>query len=489
MLSGKELYKLYKQSHKTDISPLFDQEEWMCLYSYLCDQNDEDAFPVLEHALKDYPHHHPFLLAKVKIDLYDGFFEEALSLLQNELADAPDYAVKQLWIDYYFSIGEDDTAKELLNDLFTHKPYYLESTLEYIIPILRDVEDQDTRLAYKTYIQQAAELFPNNRCLLEEWRDELKAESHMEEAVAVSNKLIDLEPYSFEYWEELGQLHALQGHYEQAIDAFDFALTINDNESQVTSVKILKGYCLYMNGSYEKAIEVYREFQGDEFKESNIKAFLAHCHIQMGHFEEAYSILIEIIQHDDDITFYSFTIHDFVMCCLALNKPEEAYLALKEAVNKRPLDEELLMLFSLAGIWDNQKANEIKDTLNRSMALLNPTISDPSITAKCYKLLEIGKSYLAMGDKENALVYFDLILRIRPGMEELKQLLCDIFKEEENPSRALFDHMFNLISLGEASEEELAEYLCREDYRDTINEDNCKKDLIQKFFTEEESNN
>ena len=488
MLSGEELYKLYKQGHKTDISPLFDPEEWMCLYTYLCNQNEEDAFPVLEHALKDYPYYHPFLLTKVKIDLYDGFFEEALSLLENELADASDSDVKPLWIDYYFSTGDDDTAKKLLDDLFMHKPPYLESALEYLIPILRDVEDKETRLAYTKYIQQAAELFPRNRFLLEEWRDELKADSRMDAAVVVSNQLIDLEPYSFEYWDELGRLHAIQGHYEQAIEAFDFALTINDSESQATSVKILKGYCLYMNGSYEKAIEVYKEFQGDEFNESNVKAFLAHCHIQMKHYEEAYAILVELIKHDD-IASYSFSIHDFVMCCLALNRSEEAYQALKEAVNKRPLDEGLLMMFSLVGIWDNRKMDEIQQTLDRSMALLNPMISDPSITAKCYKLLEIGKSYLKMGDKENALVYLDLILRIRPGMEELKQPLQEIFEDAENPRTAFADHMFNLISLGEASEEELAEYLCREDYRDAVDEDNCKKDLIHKFFTEEESNN
>lgn len=49
--------------------------------------------------------------------------------------------------------------------------------------------------------------------------------------------------------------------------------------------------------------------------------------------------------------------------------------------------------------------------------------------------------------------------------------------------------MFNLISMGEATEEELAEYLCREDYQDAIDEDNCKQELIKKFFDDDESNN
>ena len=488
MLSGEELYQLYKEGAKTDISPLFDPEEWMCLYTYLCTENKEDAFKVLEHALKDYPNHHPFLITKVKLDLYDGFFEEALLLLENELEDAPNSEVQPLWIDYYFSTGEDETAKDMLDQLFIHKPDYLEATMEYIVPIIRDVEDKDTRLEYAGYVRQAAELFPENRFLLEEWREELKAESRLDEAIAICNQLIDLEPYSFTYWYELAHLYTIQEHYDQAIEAYDFALTINDSENNATQAKILKGYCLYMNGSYEKAIELYKEFQGEGFNELNVKAFLAHCHIQMKHYDDAYPMLAELIQHDE-IESYTFSIHDFVICCLALGKQEEAYRTLKEAVNKRPLDETLLMMFSLLGIWDGGKMDEIKHTLDRSMALLNPTINDPSITAKCYKLLEIGQSYLEVGDKENALIYFDLILRIRPEMEELKEPLQQIFEEEENPKAALTEHMFNLISMGEATEEELAEYLCREDYQDAIDEDNCKQELIKKFFDDDESNN
>ena len=68
MLDGEDLYELYKDGSKLDISPLFDPDEWMCLYTYLCTENKEDAFKELEHALKDYPMHPPFLIAKVKID-------------------------------------------------------------------------------------------------------------------------------------------------------------------------------------------------------------------------------------------------------------------------------------------------------------------------------------------------------------------------------------------------------------------------------------
>ena len=134
MLSGEELYKRYKKGGSTDISPQFSSEEWVCLYTYLSQQNNEDAFHVLEHAIQDHPHCSPLLIQKVKLDLFDGFFDEAFALLSEELSNAPERDIKPLWIDFYFSTGEDDYAKQLLDNLFAEQPDYIETALEYIIP-------------------------------------------------------------------------------------------------------------------------------------------------------------------------------------------------------------------------------------------------------------------------------------------------------------------------------------------------------------------
>ena len=94
-----------------------------------------------------------------------------------------------------------------------------------------------------------------------------------------------------------------------------------------------------------------------------------------------------------------------------------------------------------------------------------------------------------MRDKQNAMVYFDLILRIRPDMEELQEPLSQVFADEEFPTKALSQHVVNIITQGEATEEELAEYLCNEDYKDTVKTDDAKQNLIQKLLSDEGINN
>lgn len=433
-MNEEELYQCYKQEVRNGQLPNFKSEEWMSLFSYLSiHEKEEEAFHVLENAMTAYPDYHPFAIIKVKLDLYDGFFDEALSILEGQLAGAPDNEVRALWIDYYFSLGDDAQAEELLEELLRDKPDYLESALEYLIPIFRDVDDESLRLTYAPYVQKAVELFPKNIVLLEEWRDELKAQKRLDEAIAISNRLIDLEPFSFDSWNELAYLYVQQERFEEAIDAFDFALTINEDKDRTVPTKIMKGYCLYMNGSYEKAIEVYKEFEGDQVSELHVRALLAHCQVHLQRYDEAMKMLKELISHDE-LESYALSINDYALCCLSKGDRQSAYLVLKEAVNKRPLDKGLLMMYSLVGIFNGMdQVNEIKKTFDRSMSLLSPTINDPTITSKCYKLLEIGKYYLEMGDKENARVYLDLVLRTRPDIPSLNELVTRVFEEEKDP--------------------------------------------------------
>lgn len=195
----KQLYDSYKSAIKNKQTPCFSKEEWMTLFQYLNRENKDDAFSVLDNAIEAYPDHRPFIITKAELALYDGQIDEAYDLLEIELADAPEGEVKHLWIDYYYSSGEDKMARQLLDDLFERKPKYMERTLEYIIPVLSDALDEESHKFYTPYIQNAAKLFPKNPLLLEEWEKELMVQKRYEEAIAVCNQLIDNDPYSFMY--------------------------------------------------------------------------------------------------------------------------------------------------------------------------------------------------------------------------------------------------------------------------------------------------
>ncbi len=125
-------------------------------------------------------------------------------------------------------------------------------------PILNDL---DMNKEARDFVDRGLALFPDNLILKNELCYILETEGDVPRAIELCNELIDKNPFSYEYWFTLGRLHSMVGDYEKAIEAFDFALTCDDSD---TELKILKAYCLYMNESYEKAIEEYQEIEGDE---------------------------------------------------------------------------------------------------------------------------------------------------------------------------------------------------------------------------------
>ena len=80
--------------------------------------------------------------------------------------------------------------------------------------------------------------------------------NNFQKSIETNNLILDIDPYSFEGWVNLGKLHSMLKEYDKAIDAFDFALTIHEDEVSVLKMKALT---LYLNDNVEEAIRIFRE--------------------------------------------------------------------------------------------------------------------------------------------------------------------------------------------------------------------------------------
>mgnify|MGYP000149256704 CR=1 FL=1 len=132
------------------------------------------------------------------------------------------------------------------------------------------------------------------------------------------------------------------GDYEKAIEAFDFALTCDDSD---TELKILKAYCLYMNESYEKAIEEYQEIEGDEEVMRRISPLMAECYMKLEQYEKAYQLFSTII-NDPDMEDGPTNYINYIRCCTETERDNEASIMLFKAAQLYPNNVRLLSLFS-----------------------------------------------------------------------------------------------------------------------------------------------
>jgi tetratricopeptide (TPR) repeat protein len=107
-------------------------------------------------------------------------------------------------------------------------------------------------------------------------------------AIETTNKILDVEPYTYEAWINLGKLYSLSEEFEKAIDAFDFALTINDSDYNVLK---LKAHCLSLAGRIEEAINIFNELLQEDSGDVSIYFLLAECYQSLKMFDEALSVL------------------------------------------------------------------------------------------------------------------------------------------------------------------------------------------------------
>ena len=115
-----------------------------------------------------------------------------------------------------------EKAVNYIEQLEKKKCDYLEGIFEDIAPLLNDSDMEDEA---NDFIRRGLKQFPDNIILMEELCYNLENKGELDEAIQICNKLIDINPYSYDYWFLLGRLYSSIPNYDKAIEALDFAIT------------------------------------------------------------------------------------------------------------------------------------------------------------------------------------------------------------------------------------------------------------------------
>ncbi len=95
---------------------------------------------------------------------------------------------------------------------------------------------------------------PKNIDLLFELAFCQEQKSLLPEAIATYLRIIDIDTYIGEAWFNLGQIHFILNEFEEAIEAYDYALVINEKDS----ISLLqKAHAHFQLNQLELAIETY----------------------------------------------------------------------------------------------------------------------------------------------------------------------------------------------------------------------------------------
>lgn len=376
---------------------------------------------VLTLGLRLHPESNNLKVKKCQQYIIEEDFKSALSLIERMGEDVHE-DIPFFLIDCYCGLKEYGKIKAYTEKMIRKNFDQLETLFEYTAPLLNDME---MLTEAREYIDWGLKLYPDSLILKEELCYILETEGEVQRAIEVYNEIIDNNPYDFENWLNIGRLYVMNSDFGKAIEAFDFALTCDESNKEL---KFLKAYCLFMNESYEKAIEAYKEIAADSEKgmTNRIKLLIAESYIKLENFQSAYELYHEIVQSNEANKDISIQMN-YVQCCLETEHTEDALTFLNKQLEENPDNVRLLGLLSLAYTesGDDEKARE---TANHLSQIMDWKKEDERLTGNDLEtLFQTGRQFHLRGDLDNALKYYQQIIEIDPEMPYIHLHLAALY--------------------------------------------------------------
>lgn len=384
-----ERYENYLSGNGMGYFDVYEMEQIIEFYLYM--GKTTDSVQALELAKRLHPQSTLLDLKRAKVNIAIGEYRKAYQILSRSF-EAGDAEVIFLKIEVLIKLNRIDEAFELALFLLGEENDELDA-IAIEIALLFTVE-YSHESALKI-LQIGYKLNPNNLELLSDLAQSYEQNFLYSEAIATYQRIVDLSPYSQEDWFNLGQLHFLVGDYEAAIEAYDFALAIDEQDF----ISLLqKAHAFFHLGQFDRSIEFYKECNTSTEESWHINLFIAECYENLERFTEA-------------LFYYkqSFQV-----------KPENYDALIGIAVSYLELEE-----YEESILYINLAINHHKES------------SEPWVY--------LGDAYFGLNNLEKAIFAYKEAIKIDPNQPDIYISLGNIYMEKENPHKALtyYENAYN----------------------------------------------
>lgn len=249
------LVEKYEHTRVLGKKMYFDADEFAVLADYYNSGGDnEEAELLIEEGLKMHPGSPDLMLMKSKMLVYAEKYEEALEYTRL-ISSEGDLDLPLLKIESLLHLSRTDEANRLIDrtmelDLNPDDYYFFITEVGYL---LNDVDQFDKAIAL---LEESMKTNEANTDVIVDLAYAYEMKGDYARAIEFNNRLLDIDPYSYDAWVNIGKLYSMNEEHEKAVDAFDFALTIHEDDVSVLKMKALS---LYLNDNAEQAIKIFEE--------------------------------------------------------------------------------------------------------------------------------------------------------------------------------------------------------------------------------------
>ena len=396
----------------------------------------EDALAVTEQSLEQYPYSAGLLTRKAQFLFEKKQIELALQLLDTaEMYESSETGIYILRAEIFAYQSRYEDAIDILKNLLLISSQ--EDLPDVYLQMCDVYEDWEKYFEVYDCLVACLDIDPMNEEALNRFNFCIEITDRYEDSLPIHLNMIDENPYNYLAWYNLASTYRGMNLYEKSVDAFEYALAINDDDDFMFQ-ELAELH--FKNGQYQKSLDVIKD-------------------------------LCETFEADDEIYFLQGKCHE------ALGNNKMARYCFRKAVHDNPAMSEAYFrigeTYKIEGLWEQayksfQKANELeKEQYEFCLAMAEAALeigeSDVALDA-CETAIDLFmnryEAYFVMAkimamysDTENALEIIFTGLKICKSTIELNYARCAIEfmdnrnKEAEILLRQLLQENFDLHEL------------------------------------------
>lgn len=248
------LLRKYNEMISQGKTVYLDSDEFVQLFDYyytLYDEPSDIEKRILEIGLQIHPDSLGLLARQMKLLVDEGKYTEALNLVRQSFRGY-DYEIYLVQISCYLSLGNTTMAQKLTHTVLADDDIPR-------VDLLADLGAVYLEANYfqeaETFLCESVAIRPTESVIFDlAYIYRTKGATY--ESIRVLNLLLDTNPYNIDAWIDLANDYGRLFSYAQAIEALEFALSINEKSS--TAI-FLKAHYLSRNNQIEEAIQWAQE--------------------------------------------------------------------------------------------------------------------------------------------------------------------------------------------------------------------------------------
>lgn len=290
------LIQRYEESAKNSSPAYFEVDDYEHILNFYMDNREfGKALKVVDAAIEQHSFSSYFQVKRAELLANAKRFAEAMEALDvAEQLDPEDTNIYLIRADVMLWQGKHNEA--ILNiESGLKKTDEDEVRCELYLELADVYEDREEYDAVVDALCSAARLMPDSEEALNRLWFCTELTGNYERSVKIHRELVDTDPYAYLAWHNLGHAYAGLAMFEESLDAFGFAIAIEDT---FDPAYVCSGDVLFNLGKYNDALVFYADALKIAKPHREVYLKMGECHEKLGDLSKSRSYLRKAINVD-----------------------------------------------------------------------------------------------------------------------------------------------------------------------------------------------